>query len=200
MQSNESVKGELGSGAEAEKDGCRNASQPTATEDKPKLDITADGTEANPPVVEIPPPSSTEAALDTPDTETDTPETEAPSPAKTQTPPPDVAAAPETLSPSGKSASEDDGTSVPETKSPKAASSVAQADVNSPSLGSKAEESGKETSGGGGWGGWGGWGGSLWSSVSTMAESAQAIGQKVRQRKRVENVFCFDCVCGFVCR
>lgn len=32
---------------------------------------------------------------------------------------------------------------------------------------------------GGGWGGWGGWGGSLWSSVSTVAESAQAIGQKV---------------------
>ena len=33
--------------------------------------------------------------------------------------------------------------------------------------------------GGGGWGMWGGWGGSLWSSVSTVAESAQAIGQKV---------------------
>ena len=34
-------------------------------------------------------------------------------------------------------------------------------------------------SGGSGWGVWGGWGGSLWSSVSTVAESAQAIGQKV---------------------
>ena len=32
---------------------------------------------------------------------------------------------------------------------------------------------------GGGWGSWGGWGGSLWSSVSTVAESAQALGQKV---------------------
>lgn len=33
--------------------------------------------------------------------------------------------------------------------------------------------------GGGGWGGWGEWGNSLWSSVSIVAESAQAIGQKV---------------------
>ena len=32
--------------------------------------------------------------------------------------------------------------------------------------------------GGGGWGGWGGWGG-LWSSVSTVTESAQALGSKV---------------------
>ena len=31
---------------------------------------------------------------------------------------------------------------------------------------------------GGGWG-WGGWGRSLWSSVSTVTESAQALGQKV---------------------
>lgn len=36
------------------------------------------------------------------------------------------------------------------------------------------------STGGGGWGGWAGWGGSLWSSVSTVAESAQALGQKVR--------------------
>ncbi len=33
--------------------------------------------------------------------------------------------------------------------------------------------------GGGGWGTWGGWGSSLWSSVSSVAESAQVIGQKV---------------------
>ncbi len=31
---------------------------------------------------------------------------------------------------------------------------------------------------GGGWG-WGGWGNSLWSSVSTVTESAQALGSKV---------------------
>ena len=35
-----------------------------------------------------------------------------------------------------------------------------------------------EGGGGGGWG-WGGWGKSLWSSVSTVTESAQALGQKV---------------------
>ena len=38
---------------------------------------------------------------------------------------------------------------------------------------------GGEGGGGGGWGSWGGWGTSLWSSVSSVAESAQAIGQKV---------------------
>ena len=42
------------------------------------------------------------------------------------------------------------------------------------------EASGKSGNGegGGGWG-WGGWGKSLWSSVSTVTESAQALGQKV---------------------
>ena len=42
------------------------------------------------------------------------------------------------------------------------------------------EASGKSGGGegGGGWG-WGGWGKSLWSSVSTVTESAQALGQKV---------------------
>ena len=39
-------------------------------------------------------------------------------------------------------------------------------------------ESGDGGEGGGGWG-WGGWGKSLWSSVSTVTESAQALGQKV---------------------
>ena len=41
------------------------------------------------------------------------------------------------------------------------------------------EEGGGEGSGSGGWGGWGDWGSSLWTSVSTVAVSAQAIGQKV---------------------
>ena len=43
-----------------------------------------------------------------------------------------------------------------------------------------AEQSNKpsEDGGGGGWG-WGGWGTSLWSSVSTVTESAQALGPKV---------------------
>ena len=43
----------------------------------------------------------------------------------------------------------------------------------------EANETAKEGGGGGGWGSWGGWGTSLWSSVSTVAESAQALGQKV---------------------
>lgn len=43
----------------------------------------------------------------------------------------------------------------------------------------KAEASSKSgDEAGGGWG-WGGWGRSLWSSVSTVTESAQALGQKV---------------------
>ena len=41
------------------------------------------------------------------------------------------------------------------------------------------EASGKSGDGGGGGWGWGGWGKSLWSSVSTVTESAQALGQKV---------------------
>ena len=40
-------------------------------------------------------------------------------------------------------------------------------------------EASSKSGDGGGWG-WGGWGRSLWSSVSTVTESAQALGQKVR--------------------
>ena len=39
---------------------------------------------------------------------------------------------------------------------------------------------GRDVGGGGGWG-WVGWGKSLWSSVSTVTESAQALSQKVRR-------------------
>ena len=42
------------------------------------------------------------------------------------------------------------------------------------------EASSKSGDGGGGGWGWGGWGRSLWSSVSTVTESAQALGQKVQ--------------------
>ena len=42
-----------------------------------------------------------------------------------------------------------------------------------------------EQDGGGGWG-WGGWGKSLWSSVSTVTESAQALGHKVSWEYRDE--------------
>ena len=49
--------------------------------------------------------------------------------------------------------------------------------INKPSSSSHLH---KEVKGeGSGWGGWGQWGNSLWSSVSTVAESAQAIGQSV---------------------
>ena len=64
-----------------------------------------------------------------------------------------------------------DGDAKPE---PLPVATAAAAEQSNKARASEAEDGG----GGGGWG-WGGWGKSLWSSVSTVTESAQALGQKV---------------------
>ncbi len=52
---------------------------------------------------------------------------------------------------------------------------------------------------GGGWG-WGGWGTSLWSSVSTVTESAQVLGSKVRIACRIVHVLVLNVMCvGNLC-